>query len=686
MRPIISWIRLTQSVDASLDPEKRRRAALLSSVVLAAIFITAPILVLLPQFTAALPGATGGALFGIFVTGFILLVALYALSRTHYYLLTATATVTLGIGVFFALAIVLPGSSALRGLSVLALLFAGVFLSLRATAIATVITIGLQLLLNVLLPQLGAFDAFMVLVFVVESGVLILATAALHQLDVEQIRSQTQKLARERMAERLQTIVSALAAAQTPEEVAHILVTEATQVLSADAGLVALSVADGSALQVVMSAGYSPDVKEFLESERSRIPMRSNVPVTHVMRRGRPLFLSSKEEWVKAFPDAPPTGYEALAVVPLRIESRIIGVLGLSFAAPRPFTDVERAFGAALAQQCAQALERAQLFAANVRQREELEIRVNQRTTELKEANKLLAYRLQEKEQAEQAREASELYARSIVDSSLDMIITTDLERRIVEFNRAAQETFGYTRDEVIGKPVSMLYADETQGTVIRQQALEQGEQTAEVLNRRKNGEVFPSLVSMAPLRSPTGKLLGVVGVSRDISEIKRIQEQLRNLSLTDELTGLYNRRGFMAFGEQHLKLAYRARRGFLLFFLDMNRLKLINDTWGHPVGDAALQQFAGVLRQTFRDADIVARTGGDEFTVLCVEAATEQAAVMERLYQNIARFNAQHTLPAVLSYSIGCASYDPDDPCSLSELMQRADRAMYLQKRGSPE
>jgi diguanylate cyclase (GGDEF)-like protein len=160
------------------------------------------------------------------------------------------------------------------------------------------------------------------------------------------------------------------------------------------------------------------------------------------------------------------------------------------------------------------------------------------------------------------------------------------------------------------------------------------------------------------------------------------LQAELGNLALTDELTGLYNRRGFMALAERQLKLARRSGRGMLLFMMDVNHLKQINDTFGHLEGDCALQRTAEVLEETFRDSDVVARLGGDEFAVLAVEAAGHcEVTIKARLFELLKSISAKQSRYSV-SLSMGVARFDPDSPASIADLMMKADQAMYEQKR----
>jgi diguanylate cyclase (GGDEF)-like protein len=165
--------------------------------------------------------------------------------------------------------------------------------------------------------------------------------------------------------------------------------------------------------------------------------------------------------------------------------------------------------------------------------------------------------------------------------------------------------------------------------------------------------------------------------------ERKRMEEEIRNLSLTDELTGLYNRRGFTLLAEQEVKLAHRKKRSMLFFFTDVDNLKAINDNLGHAQGDLALMDVAAILKEAFREADIPARFGGDEFVVLAVDATLESAEVLtNRIQVTLERRNRQGDRPYQLTLSMGVARYDPEVPCTVSELIAQADGLMYDHKQ----
>ena len=160
------------------------------------------------------------------------------------------------------------------------------------------------------------------------------------------------------------------------------------------------------------------------------------------------------------------------------------------------------------------------------------------------------------------------------------------------------------------------------------------------------------------------------------------LDREIRSLAITDELTGLYNRRGFLASATHQLKLAHRNAQDVLLLFCDVDNLKGINDSFGHQEGDLALIRTADALEETFRDSDILARLGGDEFAVLASEASIpNRQAIVPRMENRLAKANAEESRYK-LSFSIGVARFDPETPTSLGELMARADQDMYVHKK----
>ena len=164
---------------------------------------------------------------------------------------------------------------------------------------------------------------------------------------------------------------------------------------------------------------------------------------------------------------------------------------------------------------------------------------------------------------------------------------------------------------------------------------------------------------------------------------LKEAEEHVWDISIRDDLTGLYNRRGFFSLAEQQIRMSQRTGRNMLLFYCDVDSLKDINDTMGHSRGDMVLRDVADILRQTFRDSDIVARTGGDEFVVLAIESDNRSVETLRaRLAANLLAFEESAAKPYTLGLSIGVATYDPLLEETLDQTLSRADSLMYRNKQ----
>jgi diguanylate cyclase (GGDEF)-like protein/PAS domain S-box-containing protein len=204
------------------------------------------------------------------------------------------------------------------------------------------------------------------------------------------------------------------------------------------------------------------------------------------------------------------------------------------------------------------------------------------------------------------------------------------------------------------------------------------GAWSGEVTGLRANGDVFPQELSITLL--PTG---GLVCVMRDATDRKSAEEMLRTQAMNDELTGLFNRRGFFAMANSRLDDARRRKAPALMLYGDADRFKQVNDTYGHEVGDRVLQTIASVLRSSFRSGDIVARLGGDEFVAMLVDTPVESIdALREKIDAALAEVNALGVCPCPIGMSFGYAAYDPDVPSTLDELLRSADETLYEEKR----
>ena len=168
------------------------------------------------------------------------------------------------------------------------------------------------------------------------------------------------------------------------------------------------------------------------------------------------------------------------------------------------------------------------------------------------------------------------------------------------------------------------------------------------------------------------------------LKKVQESEEKYRSLSLVDELTGLYNRRGFLTMVEHYLKIVKRQKKGIFMLYADFDDLKSINDTWGHQEGDLALIETAKNLKETYRESDIIARISGDEFVVIPVGTDRDCLdIVINRLQKALDSYNAQSNCGYRLSLTVGIAFYDPEHPCTIEELLAQADKSMYERKRG---
>jgi len=173
--------------------------------------------------------------------------------------------------------------------------------------------------------------------------------------------------------------------------------------------------------------------------------------------------------------------------------------------------------------------------------------------------------------------------------------------------------------------------------------------------------------------------------VKERTAELEEVNEEVRQLSVTDELTGLTNRRGFNLLAQSALRAAHRKGRTCVMAYLDIDGLKQVNDAHGHEVGDALIVDAAGVLSATVRQSDILARLGGDEFCVLCTEPEGDSTGLKERILDGFRRFNATHDRPYNVEASVGLVDRWPADSGTLDDLLASADELMYQEKKAKP-
>ena len=347
-------------------------------------------------------------------------------------------------------------------------------------------------------------------------------------------------------------------------------------------------------------------------------------------------------------------GMRSLMSVPLISRDEVIGVLHFRSKEANAYTEQDLRLAERIGAQIAGAIANARLF------------------TELGKTEKSLRER--EKE------------FRLLLDNAPDAVFI-QVGGCFTYLNQKAVQFFGAkSAEDLLGRPIIDRYHPDDRGALQERLRLlnEQRKSvpTMEQKYLKLDGSVIDVEASAVPVTFENSN--ASLSFAHDITERKRMEEEIREMSFRDQMTELYNRRGFITMAQQQLRAANRTQRPMLLTFIDCDGLKWINDTFGHEEGDRALIDTAHVLRQTFREADIVARLGGDEFAVLSIDAAEDRhpEELLKRLARNILAFNATAARRYTLAMSWGTVAYDPHTPLSLDELMSAADELMYAQKK----
>lgn len=287
---------------------------------------------------------------------------------------------------------------------------------------------------------------------------------------------------------------------------------------------------------------------------------------------------------------------------------------------------------------------------------------------------------------------ASEEHYRMLTEQSSDLVRLLDLHGATTYVSPSVEQLLGYSVEEYMALPPrSLLHPDELSIAVgimteIRQRTRRDGVSTYRL--RHKSGEFLWFEIRWAVRRNADGAPVDVHTIGRDVTarleserRLNAYAKELKTLSLNDELTGLYNRRGFMEVAGKAHSQALNEARFAALIFIDLNGMKRINDELGHEAGDEAIRSMAAVLRSTFRDSDILARLGGDEFVAFLPDA-DDIATPERRLQEGLSFDNVRAGRPFVVAASVGAVRFEPTAVETLDELLQRADSLMYEQKR----
>lgn len=274
---------------------------------------------------------------------------------------------------------------------------------------------------------------------------------------------------------------------------------------------------------------------------------------------------------------------------------------------------------------------------------------------------------------------------RDIVVSTNTLIWRTDAEGRFVFLNPAWERNYNYKADEMMGKPFSDFQVPEAAGHYInafRNCLIGETIIGHETTLLSKSGEEVHLTLNMIPLHNGSDSVVGTQGMAFDVTERKHADDLLQYISAKDELTGLYNLHTFLNMTEHQIKTAHREKKDILIIYAGLQGLKKINEEHGEEAGNKIVIDSADIFRKTFREADVIARTGDSEFvssTLVLSEDGKE--LILARLQKNIDDYNKDKEDPLKITMNFGTSLYDPGNPVSINELLSTADDEMYKNK-----
>ncbi len=290
-----------------------------------------------------------------------------------------------------------------------------------------------------------------------------------------------------------------------------------------------------------------------------------------------------------------------------------------------------------------------------------------------------------ERKKAEETLRKSQQEFSSIFKNSPEALVYLDENSNIKNINPRFTELFGYTLEEIKGRNLNdgMIHPPDKieEGRELDETALSEGYFNFESIRRKKDGTLFPVSISGSNIIID-GKIKGVMGTYIDITERKKMEEELEKLAHFDILTRCYSRGYGLDLLEQQIKTAKRKKTPVLLFYLDVDDFKCINDTFGHKEGDMVLKEGVKLFKSTLREIDIICRMGGDEFLLIFPDSSPDDAPLIrERLSKNLEKLNQKLAKPYKINFSIGLSYYNPSTPLSIEELIRIADENMYEDK-----
>ena len=278
----------------------------------------------------------------------------------------------------------------------------------------------------------------------------------------------------------------------------------------------------------------------------------------------------------------------------------------------------------------------------------------------------------------------SEEKFRAVAQTAVDAIILADSNGSIVFWNESAGKIFGYTEQEILGKPLTILMPEQYRGT--HQQGLEHIRSTGkseyigrinEMSGLRKNGDTFPIELSVAMWR--VGNETFFSGIVRDITKRKQMESKMQILATTDTLTHVFNRIKYAELMQREIERVRRYNHPLSIIMFDIDNFKKVNDTYGHMVGDTVLCSLTLIVKENLRETDFLVRWGGEEFVIIAPETDLQRA---EKLAERIRLATESYRFDQVerVTVSFGVAQFRKDD--TEDAFIKRADDAMYMAKK----
>jgi diguanylate cyclase (GGDEF)-like protein/PAS domain S-box-containing protein len=293
-----------------------------------------------------------------------------------------------------------------------------------------------------------------------------------------------------------------------------------------------------------------------------------------------------------------------------------------------------------------------------------------------------IARDITERKQAEQQLQAASAYNRSLIEASLDPLVTIEPHGTITDVNTATEQITGFSRNELIGTEFSAYFTDPDLARAGYQRAFRNGTVRDYPLDlRHRDGHTTPVLYNASVYRNHAGQVLGVFAAARDITERKWAEEQLRHQASHDDLTGLPNRALLLEHLAGALARSQRTGSPVGVLFLDLDDFKSINDSYGHSAGDELLTQVASRIGAGVRASDVVARVGSDEFVIICenLKEPADAAFVAEQIQRALTRQIPLRGQSVTAGASVGIALSHPGS--SPESMLRDADSAMYVAK-----